>query len=557
MITLKQDIIYNKVKAAQKQIFHCSLFTLTLGMMLASCSDWDDHYEASASEGGNLTLWQQMQANPQLSDFCQVLENTKVFRMHKKTAVSYSQLLDGGQMFTVVAPVNGTFNRDSLLQLTATNQGDSLVEKFFIFNHLSRSTTSLKADAKPMLMLNSKFMPTDVNSIGGVPVTQANQHAKNGVLHVASTPLPYTYNLYEALSDMPDMSGIGYYLRQYEWDWFNANASVSSGIVDGVPVYVDSVVVEYNRMLDYIGLINAEDSTYWVVAPTAAGWQKAWNETSKYFVYPEDMAKRDSLQQFFTTYWLLEDAVFNMTDQKTTQDSIVSVPYPSFRRTWVSGMPIYHVFHKPFEPGGILYGAEKVTCSNGVLYKTNEWPFTPEQTFFKELWTEGEHTYLVEEEKSCSYNERREVADSISNNAYLRIIPEKSTSNWELTFRLLNTLSGHYDVCAVLLPKHVSDQVNPDLRPCKFKATINYVDEQGKEQSFNCNNTQFRSDPLKVDTVVLAENFFFPACNFNENNKKITLKLQCSILARETSTFAREMYLDCIYLRPRRVASGN
>jgi hypothetical protein len=77
------------------------------------------------------------------------------------------------------------------------------------------------------------------------------------------------------------------------------------------------------------------------------------------------------------------------------------------------------------------------------------------------------------------------------------------------------------------------------------------VDEDNIPQSFNCGNTQFQSDPARVDTVVLAEAFHFPTCNYDQNEVKVTLKLQCSILARETSRFSREMYLDCIYLRPR------
>ena len=87
---------------------------------------WDDHYDATAGPGSELTLWQTMKQQSQLSDFCQVLEQTKVFRQHKKTATSYAQLLDGGQSFTVLAPVNGTFNKDSLLRLVQTAVGDSI-----------------------------------------------------------------------------------------------------------------------------------------------------------------------------------------------------------------------------------------------------------------------------------------------------------------------------------------------------------------------------------------------------------------------------------------------
>jgi len=33
------------------------------------------------------------------------------------------------------------------------------------------------------------------------------------------------------------------------------------------------------------------------------------------------------------------------------------------------------------------------------------------------------------------------------------------------------------------------------------------------------------------------------------------VSLKCNILARETRNFSREMFLDCIYLRPRKTPS--
>ena len=56
---------------------------------------------------------------------------------------------------------------------------------------------------------------------------------------------------------------------------------------------------------------------------------------------------------------------------------------------------------------------------------------------------------------------------------------------------------------------------------------------------------------------MLAENFVFPVCNYGETNMKISVKLKCSILARESASYSREMLLDCIYLRPRKNASPN
>lgn len=532
----------NKITKRHLIGFSFIICHLSFSIALTSCSEWDDHYEG-AQTGTSLTLWQQLQQHPELSDFCQVLEQTKVFRMHKKTPVSYAQLLDGGQSFTVVAPVNGTFNRDSLIRLTQTHQGDSVAEKFFVLNHISRSTSSMKDYEQSMLMLNSKHMTLSAGTIEGVALKASNLHAKNGVLHIAERPLPYEYNLYEALCDMADLSAIGNFLRQYDEDYFDADASVSSGIVEGVPVYVDSVVIERNRMLQRIGLINAEDSTYWIVVPTTDGWNRAWDEATKYFVYDATVLKRDSIQQYWTHRGLMDDAVFSLNVQPSPQDSLIS---PQYDRKH----PEYHVFYKPFTEGIMSHPVRTFNCSNGTLYETAAWPFTPEQTYFRELKTEGEETTLILDYGYCNYNKRVFSADSVSESGYLDIVPATGTSNWNMIFKLENTLSGTYDIYAIVLPKSVYNPLEPDLRPCKFKAAVNYVDEQGKEKTYDCENTVFQTDPLRVDTVLLASKFRFPASNYGQVNTKISLKLTCNILARETSRFAREMYLDCIYLRP-------
>ena len=535
------------VKRSPLSIIHCPL---SIVIMLASCSDWNDHYEGTAdaaSEGA--TIWQQMKATPELSDFCDVLEQTKVYRMHKKTPVSYADLLSGGQSFTVLAPVNNTFNKDSLLQLVQTVRGDSAVEKSFVQNHITRSLVSSSPNNAKMLMLNMKHMTMENGLVDNTPVKLANTKSSNGMFHILQHALPYKHNILEMLCDNPQLTDIGANIMSFNEDIFDPTSSVSNGVIDGVPIYVDSVVYERNRLLENVGLLDAEDSTYLVVVPTTEGWREIYNETSQYFLYDKSVDKRDSLQQYYTMSALLEDAVFNMTDQKSIQDSLISVPYLRTNQSFEKGKKVYHVFQKPFEEGGILYGANKLDCSNGRIYTTPKWSFKPTDTFFKELRTEGESTWMLTQERDCSYNIRRQIADSISSGSYLQIIPKSGTSNWELTFRISNTLAGDYDICMVLLPQSVAGLNNG--KPCKFKATINYVDEDNNAQSFNCNNTQFESNAERVDTIVVAEGFHFPTCNYDQNEVKVTVKLQCSILARETSRYSREMYLDCIYLRPR------
>ena len=540
-----------------KQFLLAGMVSCGMAAGLTACSDWNDHYEDTANGGAaGGTLWEQLQANPQLSDFCDVLEQTKVYRMHKKTSVSYKGILSSGQSFTVVAPLNGTFNKDSLLRMVQTAIGDSAVEKGFIKNHITRSLVSSTPMSTKMLMLNQKHLLMENGHVDNVSIKDPNIRAGNGIFHILERGLLYKHNLYEMFCDNPSLSVIGDNLRRFNEDVFDPDASVSNGVIDGVPIYVDSVVYERNRLLDAIGYLNDEDSTYLVVAPTTEGWNEAYDEASSYYQYDETIDKRDSLQQYYTMCALMEDAGFNMTDQKNINDSLISVPYIHTAQTFDKGKKRYHVFYKPWEPGGIMYGSQPLQCSNGKLYVAQKWPFNPTDTYFKEIYDEGEDTYLILDYTKCSYSTRNTTGDSVSNNKYLRITPLKATDNWTITYQVNNTLSGSYDIYAILLPKTVYDPSETKLRPCKFKASLNYMDEKGKATTFNCVNeedgkSEFTSDPERNDTVLLARDFKFPACNYGQSNTNYSIKIQCSILTSQNAKYSREMLLDCIYLRPR------
>lgn len=513
--------------------------------VLAACSDWNDHYEDPLSlSGSEPTLWQTMQERSELSDFREVLSQTKVFKHHKKTSVSYADLLDGAQTFTVMAPVNGSFNKDSLLNLLATNRGDSMVERSFVGNHLSYTLTPSIDKPIDFFLLNTKRVTIGNGQALDVPIREANIKAKGGVMHVMQSALPYRYNLYEIMLNDPRYRLIGEQLSSYEQDEFSPTQSVEGDMVDGEQIYADSVFIERNLLLERVGSLAAEDSTYIFVVPAASEWERVWQEAMDYFRYDATVQNGDSLQRFWANYALLNDAIFSRTIQSSPTDSLVTYGYD--RR-----YPKYHVFYRPFDEGGILYGAEATQYSNGMLYTTQKWPYTPFSTYHRELKFEGERTGLIVEDNLCTYTTRIHAADSISENEYLVITPRNNTSNWTMTFKLENTLAGAYDICAVILPATVYDP-NASTKPCQFQAEINYVDEEGNAQMFDCGKVKFNNDPARVDTVMLAENMVFPVCNYNETNLKFSVRLKCNITARETSRFSREMLLDCIYLRPRK-----
>jgi hypothetical protein len=146
----------------------------------------------------------------------------------------------------------------------------------------------------------------------------------------------------------------------------------------------------------------------------------------------------------------------------------------------------------------------------------------------------------------------------LSNDGYLVIKPTSTSTNPEITFQVKNTLSGKYDICVVFAPKTVyetpytkADSVRV-FSPCKFRSTIYYVDANGVSQYKNLGTTGiFYSKPTVIDTVVVASGFKFPTCNLNQNVVTVNLKITGFVLPSESNKYNREMFIDCVYLKPR------
>lgn len=540
--------------------------------VLSSCSDWSDHYEdGNGVTGSNTTLWEEIQNDPQLSDFAEVLSAIRITRQNKATTTSYAENLMGGRAYTLLAPVNGTFDKNALIQQAMmSNSGDSAVEKSFAMNHILNSPYSIGGtkDGQKLLLLNKKYAVFSGNKVNNINIRQSNIHCKNGIMHILEEPLPYSYNIYEALTNLPQFKdAAGVVLKKYNIQEFDEAATKAGnteiGQEEGLTIYADSVMREVNKMVDALARLKDIDSVYYVTVPSAEGWNKAWQEAKDAFKYPAPVVeKADSLQEYYAYRALMDDAIYSMTTVNGKQnDSIVSVKYNS--KNWDFD-PRLHVFQKPYEAGGVLNGAEKVIdCANGKIFQMKEWSLDATKTYHKFIEVEGEsyESYRLSLPDSkftvdpVKYTPKYDVTtaggDSISKGRFIILSPNAlySTNNWNTTIRIPNTLSATYDVKIVLLPVSVKSS-SEKARPVKFKAILNWIDENGNNVSEKINK-EFQSDPYKVDTITIKEDWELPACSYNMTNNGIGLTLETTVGSRETGKFTRNMYLDAIVLTPK------
>lgn len=525
-----------------------NLFILYLSSIVTlGCSDtWDEHYGNQVSSLSDVSLLQLIEEEGDLNDFLSILKNTYVYNNNRPTDVSFADLLNADQTFTVWAPRDGTFNVDSLLLECATENGDSLCAQHFTQNHIAHYiANNNNSNQGTVMMLNSKYLNIEPGYFHGISYTagRSNIAAKNGLLHVIEGELPYLYNVYEGITTLDDYLHIGSFFKSYEELELDEDNSVQSGIIDGEIVYSDSVLRRSNILFNRIDFINEEDSNFIMLMPNATTWAKVYTEAESHFNYGATN-KADSLQNYYANLALVRDLVYNRNiGCQHMTDSVYSTSYDP------SEDEIHHVFYKPLETNGIFsstYVTDSMECSNGVIYNLSSWPFDAQDIYFFPVKTETEIESIITTYSDCTFNYRTVVTDSVSD-GYLDIVPNTSSSNWKVQFQVPDVLSGTYDICAIVLPKTVYNTSSRDFKPNKFVATLTYETEDGITESQDFSN-ECTNNAYFVDTVLIGR-FDIPVTSYGQSSAKVYLQLECSIARRETA-YSREMYLDCLYFKP-------
>ena len=143
---------------------------MAAGMLAAtSCSDFSDYNEAKldSTPSGNLTLWENISQNPQLSEFASMVKKT-----------GFDSELNNTRYFTVWAPMNGTFNQSELATLT-----DSALLVQFIKSHVAEyghpATGLLNERIHTLNEKSFTFAGSGSYTFDGVDITASNLPSNN------------------------------------------------------------------------------------------------------------------------------------------------------------------------------------------------------------------------------------------------------------------------------------------------------------------------------------------------------------------------------------------
>lgn len=530
------------------------------GLCCASCSDtWDDHYTAASEGVINTTLWQAINSNSELSNFAKVAK-----------ACGYDTTLDGSQTFTVFAPTNANLTSeqaDSMIALynedkaAGVKTAENRVIKQFLQNHIAlykKSISSISTDS--VTMMNGKYQTLTQTGIGGENFETKNILYNNGILYTLGGQVKYEPNIFEYLAMDSELDSVYNFIKSYGKYEFDASQSVAGGVVDGKTQYLDSVTVYTNTIINNLGYINREDSTYWMVAPTNSEWKRLVEEYTPYFNYDTKVDNRDSLQYANARVAIINGAFFSRTNNKDAaiQDSVVSTS--SLSEEMFNYNPTdrrYYHYYKPFASGGVFNGTTSVDLSNGRLLKASDFRISKFETFLQERKVEAENTYNVDTLNNAidpitirTMQTNNPFYGQVSGNSFVEISPDAVGAQPTITYNISGVLSNvGYDVYAVFVPALAYDTLaTADQRlPVKFRAQVG-CQQSGVTKWERASSFTTKADV--VDTIKIKSNFKFKTTSFGLDQSQTKVKIYTDVPVRESSKYQTTMRLDCIIVRP-------
>ena len=531
---------------------------MVAGCMLAatSCSDFSDYnaIDASAHPSADKTLWENIKANANLSDFAQVLEK-----------VGYDKVLNESHTYTVWAPVNDSFDKDSLLSLS-----DSKIIKEFVKNMVADyAHQETDINDTTVFMLNEKLLKfhgknTSNMTFDGQPLianselSAYNYPSTNGILYTISNPSTFRYNGYEIITDAKDKASKFYdMVMKYQTVTLDEKNSVKGEIVNGLQVYDDSVLIVRNSLIENTlrSKLTNEDSLYTVLIPNDEAWDEAYNRIAKYYNYISEMNYQNLTHKYFEKNLVKgggNSAGTAFMASKAGQDSLKLSSKPSDSEFednasyWTDSIAKRNITNnliysetntrynykladgQKFEEGDTLYTTtrqkltnlpeldkatmETKTLSNGHAHIINDIPFKSWETYAPEIRTRRVGRYLTSNGSKVSNVIYTNVSKDIctfdkpdeTNLYYVRVnVSEGSAYAPEMDFKLPDVLSTTYDIYAVVVPGWIENQDNPNYerKPYTLRFDINYTNEKNEEVRGRFNGEGLVTEAAKVVKV--------------------------------------------------------
>ena len=411
-------------------------------------------------EENTTTLWDVIQAQPNLKKFAAVMEAADYYTGKGKpsTGITFSRILSGNVPVTVYAPTDEAVSEDKYAELLSLARTDGWrLQQEFILNHISPQEGNT-AGAGDVMMLNGKHI-----AVSNYNVTPANLACNNGQLYTAASCFPYLANLQEYLTDLaPDCTLARQFMASLEGEGKTLDTANTLTVPtkDGNMQVLDIIFRSGSRITDQY-LVNDdvmrikgfgadladENASYSMVMPTDAVWNDALAKLAPLFRYAARYQNKVKGDAGVTAYIDIANP-----------DSLAAISTGAAAITSLLGKTATGL---------------QTSLSNGTAYTATEWPvplseYKPDvevDVTGKEFYyTSNTSTYYKVGTGIASWDMTQFPMEHITskygevnNGSFYYLVPPSATSNPRVEIKLIGeqgeqVMSGKYDVRVVMVP---------------------------------------------------------------------------------------------------------
>src|SRR5574344_135751 len=532
--------------------------------MMVSCSDFKDYNEAYTNEtaSSKLTLWENISNNGNLKNFAALIKKA-----------GFDDELQSSHFYTVWAPVDGTYNYDSLSVLDS-----SVILSRFVESHIADYNygVSGNVDNEYVFTLNRKAFifggSGDSYTFDDKNVLLLNQPSVNGVFHTISGAAEFHPNIYEYIFDSQGTDSLQNYFLHFQNTYLDESRSVIGPTVNGHQTYIDSVMVTTNRLFSRLKAnINVEDSNYTMMFPTNEAWSGAYSKIKKYFNY---IAKTASYQysalstDFKSPTTLYKTIDMNYYADSLTKKSLVQnlvFNNNNIRNRWVTDSKEENTDTILTTTNELLSKASEtlartiktVKTSNGYVRYIDSLSVHPWDSWCPDLSFAATNTNYRVKTTSATVSTVRISENDLDKDkagelySYADFVPASEKANPAVAFNLPNPLSTSYNIYCVFVPANIRKGSTATVKPYKVNFTLNYCDAKGAMQKMDYGIKY--NDTTKLDTMFVGK-ITFPICYSNLGTAYsptllVTSKLDL-IFGKDITKYDNELRIAAILLKP-------
>ena len=509
--------------------------TLSLAVLFGASACTEDHFDVLTNQDqAGSTIWENLQATPDLDSLCMILQRTPVMKSltDNKSTASYANLLNQTQSLTFWAPKNGTYNAKRYLDMldqadAAEKESARLALRYkvgreFVQNHLARFNYESNKGLQEVFLMNSKVSDYDAaNSLfNNIPLLAGYETipSSNGALHVLNGYSPFFQNIKEMLeSNYTPLSQI---VADYEKVEFDEDNSVQGAMnTEGQMEYVDSIYKSANTFLNASSArISDEDSVYIGIVPsTQTAWDNVyskvsslykyadsywygWSDTNKEFSYKNANAKifDKATQDSLTNYNALREIMRGMFISASTLggvdlDSATLIHNAIYADSLKS---VNDVIYYNTNKGGanpLIADVQPTRASNGYVFELEEFDVDPTYIWADKKEYSMASDWNVSKTDNCAYpkgelvmlnadNRNDSIGGEVEQNRYRRFQVYGRNVTLRICIKLQNILSTKYRLKAVMAPNYMrsndiqyeSDGVTEKEVVSRFTANVYY-----------------------------------------------------------------------------------